>query len=47
MLVYAWKQVWMWAKMTNEAMEVYSRVMMSTNGSWAELKSSQIMYKIT
>ena len=29
---YAWKQVWMWERMANEAMNVYSRVMMSTNG---------------
>jgi len=27
--------------------DVYSRVMMSTNGPWAELNSSQIMYMIT
>jgi len=32
MLCYAWKQVWMWASNGNEAMDVYSRVMMSTNG---------------
>ena len=30
---YAWKQVWMWARMSNEAMDVYSRVMLGTNGS--------------
>src|SRR5882724_5080199 len=29
---YPWKQVWMWERMANEAMDVYSRVMMSTNG---------------
>jgi len=28
---YAWKQVWMWERMANEAVDVYSRVMMSTN----------------
>jgi len=29
---YAWKQVCMWERMVNEAMDVYSRVMMSFNG---------------
>ena len=29
---YAWKQVRMWERMANEAMDVYSRVMMSTSG---------------
>jgi len=29
---YAWKQVWMWEEWPNEAVDVYSRVMMSTNG---------------
>src|SRR5882724_5255925 len=30
---YAWKQVWMWARMSNESIDVYSSIMMSTNGS--------------
>jgi len=30
---YAWKQVWMWERMANEAMDVYNRVLMNTNGS--------------